>query len=172
MIAPELVLPAITWRESFLEALSEYHADGMYLHRDIDAIDADFAGFLRSIHASVDPVFTPPGMVPQTHYWLVDGLAYVGRLSLRHGLNDSLRRTGGHIGYDIRPSKRRMGYGHRMLPLGLEEARKRGLTHVLLTSSEQNVVSRRIIEANGGVLQDVIEVEGEPAPICRYWITL
>lgn len=106
MIAPELVLPAITWRESFLDALPEYHADGMYLDRSIAVMDADFEAFVASIRAKSDPALLEPGQVPQTDYWLVDGPAYVGRLSLRHWLNESWTRMGGHIGYDVRPSKR------------------------------------------------------------------
>jgi len=33
----------------------------------------------------------------------------IGRLSLRHRINDDLRRIGGHVGYDLRPSMRRRG---------------------------------------------------------------
>ncbi|GLV60602.1 hypothetical protein KDH_74210 [Dictyobacter sp. S3.2.2.5] len=42
----------------------------------------------------------------------------------------------------------------------------------ILTCDEGNIGSRKIIEANGGMLEDITEVEGWPAKVCRYWIQL
>lgn len=67
---------------------------------------------------------------------------------------------------------RRQGYGNRILALGLDEARKLGLERVLLTSARENLASRRVIVAHGGVLQDEIEVSGIEGLKCRYWILL
>jgi predicted acetyltransferase len=119
-----------------------------------------------------DPAAVPADLVPQTTFWLVDGDAYIGRLSLRHHLNDSLRLIGGHIGYDIRPSMRRQGYGTRALALGLIEARNLGLTRVLVTCDKENTGSRRIIERNGGVLEDETTIPDYDGVILPYWITL
>jgi hypothetical protein len=43
----------------------------------------------------------------------------------------------------------------------------RGLTQVLVTCDDGNVGSRRVIEANGGVLEP-----GAADGTCRYWISL
>ncbi len=80
--------------------------------------------------------------------------------------------TGGHIGYVIRPSKRRLGYGTVLLRLGLNKARERGLSRVLLTCGETNSASRKIIEANGGQFEDAVVVAGQTAKTLRYWISL
>jgi predicted acetyltransferase len=105
-------------------------------------------------------------------FWLVDGETYVGRVNLRHRLNPRLRRLGGHIGYEIHPSLRRRGYGTRALALALERARALGLHRVLLVCAEENVGSRRIIEANGGRLEGIFRVRERPEPVCRCWIDL
>lgn len=40
-------------------------------------------------------------LVPATNFWIMAGDEYVGRMSIRHELNDWLRNYGGHIGYEI-----------------------------------------------------------------------
>jgi predicted acetyltransferase len=47
-----------------------------------------------------------------------------------------------------------------------------GLRRVLLVCAEDNAASRRIIEANGGVLEGIIRVRDRPIPVRRYWIDL
>lgn len=107
-----------------------------------------------------------PGGVRQTTFWFhVDGVP-VGRLNVRHALNDELREHGGNIGYFIAPAYRRRGHGERMLKAGLDEARKAGLTEALLTIREDNLASRRVTEKNGGELREMRE------GICYYWIRL
>ena len=89
---------------------------------------------------------------------LVKGDEYVGRHSIRQGLNDSRRRVGGHVGDDIRASRRRRGYGTEILRLELTKAQRLGLTRVVLTCHKDNVGSRRIIERNGGQWEDAVAV--------------
>jgi predicted acetyltransferase len=66
----------------------------------------------------------------------------------------------GHIGYSVVPWKRRRGYATRALGLLLPEVRSEGLPYVELTTDATNLASRRVIEANGGVL---IEEFAKPA---------
>lgn len=58
----------------------------------------------------------------------------------------------GHIGFTIVPWKRRRGLATRALALMLEEPRRRGLDYVEVTTNPDNIVSQRVIEANGGIL--------------------
>ena len=58
----------------------------------------------------------------------------------------------GHIGYSVVPWKRGQGCATRGLALLLPLAREEGLAYVDLTTDAANVASRRVIEANGGVL--------------------
>jgi predicted acetyltransferase len=108
----------------------------------------------------------PDGLVPSTTRWVaVDG-RLVGFLSVRHQLNDFLRELGGHIGYAIRPSERRRGYATAATALALAECRRRGINPVLVTCDDDNVGSARVIERNGGVLEDVRNGKR------RYWVEL
>jgi predicted acetyltransferase len=56
--------------------------------------------------------------------------------------------------------------------MGLELARERGLHRVLLTCDETNIGSRKVIENNGGQLENAVEVEGQTVLKMRYWINL
>ena len=93
-----------------------------------------------------------------------DGPQVVGRISLRHELTAWLLEVGGHIGYAVRPSARRRGHATRALALMLPVAADHGLDRVLVTCDVDNVGSRRVIEANGGVLEDVRGTKR------RYWV--
>ena len=88
---------------------------------------------------------------------------------MRHHLNESLKRYGGHIGYKIRPSYRRRGYGALICKLGIQGGAQTGVGDILITCDDDNIGSSRIIEANGGVLQDKID-NGRGVLTRRYWI--
>jgi len=102
--------------------------------------------------------------------WLladVDG-AVVGRSSIRFELNDFLRAKGGHIGYAVRPAHRRRGYATEILRQSLIVARAGGVGRALVTCDDDNIGSATVIEANGGVLEDIVDDDG--VPLRRYWI--
>jgi predicted acetyltransferase len=108
--------------------------------------------------------------VASSYFWITagDGGAddeVVGFLHLRHTLNDFLLEEGGHVGYSVRPSARRQGHASAALGLALREATRLGINRVLVTCDEDNEPSRRTIESNGGVLEDV------RAGKRRYWIS-
>jgi len=115
----------------------------------------------------------PEGWVPFTTYWLLDQRqTVVGVSRLRHSLNAALLEHGGHIGYYVKASARGKGYGRAILALTLEEARRLGLDRVLLTVDSGNRPSIRVIEANGGVLEDERIAPESGRPFLRYWIEL
>ena len=47
-------------------------------------------------------------------------------------------------------------------------ARAAGVDRVLVTYANDNVGSSRVIEANGGRLENIVDIEGQP--LRRYWI--
>jgi predicted acetyltransferase len=61
------------------------------------------------------------GYVESEQFMLViEGETHIlGMISFRHYLNQSLEKAGGHIGYSIRPSEWRKGYGKAMISLCL-----------------------------------------------------
>jgi predicted acetyltransferase len=169
---PFLTEPNAQYKDEFLEAVREFHCEGRLLFHDIERISNNFAGFLKQVQDQKVKARIPPDRVPTTEFWLIDGEEYIGYLSLRHELNDFLLKVAGHIGYMIRPSKRCRGYGKEILRLGLEQAQKIGLSKVLVTCDENNIGSKKVIEANGGIFENSVIVEGSPIKKLRYWIDL
>lgn len=89
---------------------------------------------------------------------------YLGELTIRHRLNRRLRYKGGHIGYSVRPTRRRRGHATLMLGLSLPVASQLGIDPALITCDDTNVASRRVIEANGGSLASASD------GILRFWV--
>ncbi|MCX6117079.1 MAG: GNAT family N-acetyltransferase [Proteobacteria bacterium] len=111
-----------------------------------------------------------PGKVPDTVYWAILNDEVVGRIALRHELNDHLRQVGGHIGYVVRPSFRRKGIGSAMLKEILKTPLAKAIGKILITCDESNLPSTKIIENAGGNLEDSILIaDGLPLKR-RYWI--
>jgi predicted acetyltransferase len=90
--------------------------------------------------------------------------------SLLAGLTPDLEVEGGHIGYDVRPSSRRLGFGTTALRLALREASGIGLSRVRITVDADNLPSVKIIERNGGILSGQAISEKSGKPIKQYWL--
>jgi predicted acetyltransferase len=111
-------------------------------------------------------------LVPETTYWgTLDG-EVVGRISMRHRLNENLSKVGGHIGYEVGPSHRRMGTAKEMLRLILLTPKAREIGRLLLTCSPGNPASIRTIVSNGGVLEKTVFVDSLGEERRLYWITI
>lgn len=127
-------------------------------------------GFLRSGRNFNNERQVPIDWVPSTDFWLVNKNRFLGFVNIRHRLNKELEAYGGHIGYAIRPSARRQGFGTQLLAVALDNAREMGLRKVLLTCHEGNVASQKIIERNGGQFQDKQASKFAKLTVLRYWI--
>jgi predicted acetyltransferase len=114
----------------------------------------------------------PPNRVSQNEFWLVSDNLTLGRSTLRHWLLPDLEHEGGHIGYDIRPTERRKGYGSAILKLTLEKAKDLGLPRALLTCDYDNIGSAKVIENNGGIFSGKVISKKNGKPILQYWIEL
>ncbi|MGY4105315.1 GNAT family N-acetyltransferase [Ignavigranum ruoffiae] len=117
----------------------------------------------------------PPGIVNSSIFWLIDQNKFIGEIHIRHQLTPALLNYGGHIGYEVRWSEEGKGYGTQMLSKGLEYCRETlGLARVLLTCDDNNWGSIRVIEKNGGILQNKLinELGRGTVTSRRYWIEL
>jgi predicted acetyltransferase len=175
---PELIVPSVVVAGSFVIAMQEFQAEGRGGPDDDSTTGAEirewqwrwatpdgFAEYVAALRAqSEQETPRPAGRVPSTTWWWVDGPDYLGRIALRHQLTDQLRETGGHIGYDVRPTARRQGHATAMLRAVLPHVNGMGIDPVLITCDVDNIASRRVIEANGGVLED------ERSGKLRFWV--
>lgn len=171
---PELVLPTVSVRESFLEAMEEFVAEGAENSQTAAWIEYNapgwqdpevFATFCEAVRAdALEETPRPQAHVPCTTLWWVDGDDYLGRIAIRHRLTDVLLEVGGHIGYDVRPTRRREGHATEMLRQSLPWARDLGIGPALVTCDDDNVGSIRVIENAGGALEDVRGIKR------RYWV--
>jgi predicted acetyltransferase len=173
----QLVSPTATYKESFLLAMEEYQkikaTDRLYVYTlNLKDLKKNFRSHLHQLSDEAVGKNLPKGYVPQTTFWLVDKDEFIGTVTIRLRLTDKLLREGGHIGYDIRPSKRRKGYGKKLLALVLPKAKELGITRALITCDETNMGSKKIIEANGGVFENSIEMDGGKPRKLRYWIVI
>ena len=153
----------------FHEMVEEFRAAGDLRY---EPAPEDFPAYLELLLNATRGLNLRPGIVPQNTFWLVRNGRILGRSKLRHWLTPELEHEGGHIGYDIRPSERRKGYGTMILKLTLEKARDLGLRRVLLTCDSENIGSARIIEKNGGKLSGDAVSNRSGMLISQYWIEI
>lgn len=172
MLPVTLIHPETSFRESYLRALLEFQAEGLpwMMGLDHDSLASNFDAYVdKLLQASL---LRTSIIVPETILWAVSGNEYVGRISIRHELTDSLRIVGGHIGYDTVPSYRGQGVAGQMLSQALPIAYDLGLKKVLITCDDTNTASIRVIEKNGAVLEAVRSIAPEKPAKRYYWIDL
>lgn len=166
-----LIKPTKKYEKSWEEALAEFEAEERKGFWNVPAKPTSLDEYIKRTNDHSEGKKIPANWVPSTTYWLIDDDKFVGHINIRHKLNDYLAKIGGHIGYAIRPSERKKGYGTKILELALPKAKALGLKKVLVTCDISNIASQKIIERHKGQLQDTIDTEeGEPKK--RYWIEL
>jgi predicted acetyltransferase len=57
-----------------------------------------------------------------------------------------------------------------MLRLALLKAKELGITRALIVADEDNIASRKVIEACGGQFEKRVIGKVFPEPVARYWI--
>jgi predicted acetyltransferase len=160
----ELVVPSRAHLGAYAEALGRgWSPDNMRPQastEQLEAIAHDADAFLARLsdrEARGGPVTLPDGSqvprLPGFGLWMWDG-EFCGSINLRWqpGTSELPPYVLGHIGYAVVPWKRGRGYAKEALRLMLERAYAEGLAFVHITTDVDNFASRRVIEANGGVL--------------------
>lgn len=157
----------VTYREAFQQASDRM--DGTSWLAEAPSIEA----WLVKLEGYEQRDESKSGLVPGLQYIAIDEKNHlVGMVNLRLALNDYLSNYGGHVGYSILPEARRQGHGTELLRQTLKLAKEQGLTQVLVTTNETNIGSQKIIESNGGVLEDKRQDPEDGQLTRRYWITL
>lgn len=169
-----LIRPAPQLAEEFDRTIREFRQNKeMNIEALYDRCNFSFPEYYqRCMDAEVGKNL-PSGYVPSTTFWLVrNETRIVGISHLRHHLSPGLRIEGGHIGYSIRPSERKKGYGTQQLALILKACRQFGLGKVMITCDFDNWGSIKIIENNGGKRSGEAVSPISNKRVYHYWIEL
>jgi tagatose 1,6-diphosphate aldolase len=108
-------------------------------------------GELRLVLAERRPADPAEGWVPMLMFdMLVEGEPRpVGRLHLRIGDNEHLRRHAGHVGSEVEPAWRGHRFAARAVALVLPVEARCGIDPVWITCNPDNVASIRTLEIVG-----------------------
>ncbi|MBQ9120988.1 MAG: GNAT family N-acetyltransferase [Clostridia bacterium] len=173
MEAYTLVRPSMAYAEKLADYRQEFldvggPMDGCGSLREIE----DPVQYIKKCEEYTKLETLPEGRVLATQFLFVrkSDDRILGMIQVRHHLNDYLSKFGGHLGYSVRPSERRMGYAKAMLKATLPYCRSLGLKRVLITCLENNIGSERTILANGGVYESTIA--NSDKRLKRFWIEL
>jgi predicted acetyltransferase len=174
--ALRLVVPDRTHLAGYAAALAAGWAEDD--DREIGAaqlasVRQDPDGFLQELLRQDGTAMTPDGRevvrIPFRIFWLDDG-AFCGAINLRFrpGSENLPDYVSGHVGYSVVPWKQRRGYATRALGLILPIARQVGLRRVLVTCDRDNIASRKVILANGGIAAGPRRAYGKTK--LQFWI--
>jgi predicted acetyltransferase len=161
----KLVWPSLEYLPSYKAALERgWSPDNMRLdearREELEKIDADPQAFIASmidLEGKGDPVILPDGSIvkrlPGFHKWMWDG-EFCGTIGFRWrpGTEELPPTCLGHIGYSVVPWKRGLGYATSALRLILPDAREQGLRYVDICTVPDNIISQKVVVANGGEL--------------------
>ncbi len=170
-----LARPSAAYAAAFKEMVADFRSAGeRYYRKDWEIIQKDFAGYLRCLEQAERGENLPPGRVAQSEFWLLHqaNRQVLGAIRLRHTLTPRLEQIDGQIGYNIRPGARCQGFATQMLALLLAKMKTWGWKRVLITCNADNLASARVIEKNGGQLENQVVEPLTGKLISRYWIEI
>ena len=138
----------------------ETHQSELHGTSDLDAYP--FEEWLEKVKRYRKGDNLPSDRVKAETFLVFDKDELVGMVNIRLELNDYLRNIGGHIGYMVRPTKRRQGYAKALLKETLVFCKEHIKdTHVIISCDEKNIASKKTILYHGGELIRNITEDGE-----------
>lgn len=134
--------------------------------------EKDYPWFVSACRKNALGINLPAGMTPYVRYFLLEGADVVAQGDVRMRTSPELEAISGHLGYGVPPASRGKGYGTRMCAHLLSVAKKAGYKRVMVSCKMENKASARIIEKNGGQLEDVRYNKKDGCFYRRYWVDL
>lgn len=155
---------------SFLEGASHWADEDMTWYAFDWSPGESYSSYLKKLLKNERGVEIKPTQVASSMLYAFVNGSIVGRLSIRHSLNEELSRRGGNLGYAVASKYRRKSYAKEILKQGLVYCKTIGMNKVLITCSSSNVGSVKVIEANSAQLIKQCDVDGDET--CFYEISL
>jgi predicted acetyltransferase len=169
-----LVLRELTREDenAFFEGLKEWEGEDLSWYTFAWKAGMDFPQMMAILDHEKSGVGLPEGRVPATMLYGFLSDQIVGRVNIRHRLNEKLSFRGGHLGYAVAPRFRGLGYGAEMFEQALPYCLEIGLKELMITCSDTNTPSWKLIERFGGQLRDKVWDDEDKQTIRRYWLHL
>lgn len=142
----------------FREAGSEINGSG-----GLDEIN-DYSDWIRQKINESKGINLQKNRVPASTYFVVrkEDDRIIGMVNIRHNINKYLEESFvGHIGYAVRPSERKKGYGTKILEKGLLKLKELGIEKAIIGCYENNVASKKVILKCRGRQIGVSNFEGK-----------
>ncbi len=129
-----------------------------------------FECLIRKLRDNACGIDLGDGQVLHSTYWLMRDERIIGTCNLRHRITKEMEGYFGHIGYCVRPSERRRGYGTLMLAMCLQKASQMSIEQAILICMHHNLGSIGVIENNGGHLISEIHLPNDEFKTRRYHV--
>lgn len=159
-------------QDAFLDGLKEWEGEDPHWYSFIWKPEMTFVEMLSILNKEAAGVDLAPDRVSHTMLYAFLGRKIIGRVSVRHALNERLMNRGGHIGYSVAKKYRGKGYATEMVRQAIDFCKRLEIPSILVTCSDDNIPSWKIIERFGGKLEDRVWIENDKEMIRRYWIQL
>ena len=168
----KLIEPTTELEEQYIQMIHDWDStDEPKVPFQLNFDYSDFQSMVSILFERKKGIGIPDTHVPVSTFWLIDQQNEIlGVVNIKHRLTESLMLDGGHIGYGIRPSKRKKGYATKILELALKEAKKLNIEKALITCDKDNLASSKTILNNNGILDEEYIHEGVSKQ--RYWINV
>jgi predicted acetyltransferase len=146
-------IPSIDRKEDAIDYINEYYQYNSKINGSggLDRFLDNYDGWLDKLEKDYNTVPNEE-RVPARTYFLIRERdnRIVGMINIRTALNERLRKSGGNIGYGIRPTERGKGYNKINLYLGLKVCDEYNIDKVFLDADLDNPASWKTMEALGG----------------------
>ena len=153
----DFVFPSAAYEADARDYIREFQRYGSDINGtgSLDAYleHSTYDAWLKNLYAQLDIANIPEGKVPCITYFAIreEDRRLIGMVNIRLGMNSFLRKEAGQIGYSVRPSERRKGYGTEILRMALQVLRSVGYTETVVTCGKDNISSAGVILKNGGI---------------------
>ena len=142
--------------------------------RDFEKLEKlNFNDWIEYLEKNKNEENLPESYSPHTLYLAINNNnEIVGAIGLRWKQVPVLMTFGGLIGYSIRPSQRGKGYASEMLKLALYKFKNTSIDNILITCKDFNLASKKVIEKNGGIFENIYINNDDGYTYLRYWIKI